>query len=119
MSRSGPTTITSDMPTPRRAPTEAAVPARRLGALLDENWRLKAQLTAAISDAQIDGWYAAGLAHGALGGKLLGAGNGGFLMFYAPAERHDEIAGALPGLQPVKFHFDRNGAQIVFFQPHE
>lgn len=90
-----------------------------VGALLDENWRLKAQLTAGISDAEIDGWYAAGLAHGALGGKLLGAGNGGFLLFYAPAERHDEIAGALPGLQPVKFHFDRNGAQIVFFQPHE
>jgi D-glycero-alpha-D-manno-heptose-7-phosphate kinase len=90
-----------------------------VGALLDENWRLKAQLTTGISDAEIDGWYAAGLAHGASGGKLLGAGNGGFLMFYAPAERHAEIAGALPGLQPVKFHFDRNGAQIVFFQPHE
>ncbi len=90
-----------------------------VGALLDENWRLKAQLTAGISDAEIDGWYATGLAHGALGGKLLGAGNGGFLMFHAPAERHAEIASELPGLQPVKFHFDRNGAQIVFFQPHE
>lgn len=90
-----------------------------VGALLDENWRLKSQLTTGISDAQIDGWYATGLNHGALGGKLLGAGNGGFLMFYAPVERHTEIARALPGLQPIKFHFDRNGAQIVFFQPHE
>ena len=90
-----------------------------VGALLDENWRLKAQLTAGISDAQIDGWYATGLNNGALGGKLLGAGNGGFLMFYAPVERHTEIARALPGLQPIKLHFDRNGAQIVFFQPHE
>jgi D-glycero-alpha-D-manno-heptose-7-phosphate kinase len=90
-----------------------------VGSLLDENWRLKAQLAAGISDAQIDGWYAAGMAHGALGGKLLGAGNGGFLMFYAPPEAHAAIAAALPGLLPVKFHFDRNGAQIVFFQPHE
>ena len=90
-----------------------------VGALLDENWRLKAQLTAGISDSQIDGWYATGLNNGALGGKLLGAGNGGFLMFYAPVERHTEIARALPGLQPIKLHFDRNGAQIVFFQPHE
>ena len=90
-----------------------------VGALLDENWRLKAQLTAGVSDAQIDGWYATGLNNGALGGKLLGAGNGGFLMFYAPVERHTEIARALPGLQPIKLHFDRNGAQIVFFQPHE
>lgn len=90
-----------------------------VGALLDENWRLKAQLTAGISDSQIDGWYATGLNNGASGGKLLGAGNGGFLMFYAPVERHTEIARALPGLQPIKLHFDRNGAQIVFFQPHE
>ena len=90
-----------------------------VGALLDENWRLKSQLTTGISDAQIDGWYATGLNNGALGGKLLGAGNGGFLMFYAPVERHTEIARALPGLQPIKLHFDRNGAQIVFFQPHE
>lgn len=87
------------------------------GAILDENWRLKAQLSAGISDPQIDGWYAAGLANGALGGKLLGAGNGGFMMFYAPPETHSRIIGALDMLEPVKFGFDRNGAQIVFYQP--
>jgi D-glycero-alpha-D-manno-heptose-7-phosphate kinase len=89
------------------------------GDLLDENWRLKAQLTAGISDPQIDGWYAAGMANGALGGKLLGAGNGGFMMFYAPPERHERITAALPDLQPAKFHFDSTGAQIVFYQPNE
>jgi D-glycero-alpha-D-manno-heptose-7-phosphate kinase len=88
-----------------------------LGQLLDENWRLKAQLAAGISDPQIDAWYMAGLSHGALGGKLLGAGNGGFIMFYAPKERHPEISAALPDLQPIKFRFDRTGAQIVFYQP--
>jgi D-glycero-alpha-D-manno-heptose-7-phosphate kinase len=88
-----------------------------LGDLLDENWRLKAQLTSGISDPQIDAWYAKGMANGALGGKLLGAGNGGFMMFYAPKDRHNQISSALPDLEPVKFRFDRTGAQIVFYQP--
>jgi len=88
-----------------------------LGDILDENWKLKAQLTSGISDSEIDGWYSAGMSHGARGGKLLGAGNGGFLMFHAPRERHDEIKKALPGLRPVTFHFEFNGAQIAFYQP--
>jgi D-glycero-alpha-D-manno-heptose-7-phosphate kinase len=87
------------------------------GSLLDENWRLKTQLTAGITDPQIDAWYATGMAHGALGGKLLGAGNGGFMMFYAPKEMHVQITAALSDLEPVKFRFDRTGAQIVFYQP--
>lgn len=87
------------------------------GSLLDENWRLKAQLSHGISDPQIDAWYEAGLLHGALGGKLLGAGNGGFMMFYAPPHTHEGIRAVLSDLQPVTFKFDRNGAQIVFYQP--
>jgi D-glycero-alpha-D-manno-heptose-7-phosphate kinase len=87
------------------------------GNLLDENWRLKAQLTSGITDPQIDAWYAAGMANGALGGKLLGAGNGGFIMFYALIERHPQITAALSDLKPVKFRFDRAGTQIVFYQP--
>lgn len=87
------------------------------GDLLDENWRLKTQLSAGISDPQIDAWYDTGLRHGALGGKLLGAGNGGFMMFYAPPHTHAGIRAALSDLQPVTFNFDRNGAQIVFYQP--
>lgn len=89
------------------------------GDLLDENWRLKSQLTSGISDPQIDSWYATGITNGALGGKLLGAGNGGFMMFFAPPERHAQITAALSNLQPVKFRFDRTGAQIVFYQPTE
>lgn len=87
------------------------------GAILDENWQLKTQLTAGISDPQIDNWYATGLANGAVGGKLLGAGNGGFIMFHAPPERHDKIKLALSSLESVKFRFDRSGAQIVHYQP--
>ena len=73
--------------------------------------------SAGITDPQIDAWYDSGMAHGALGGKLLGAGNGGFMMFYAPKERHAQIKAALSDLEPVKFRFDRTGAQIVFYQP--
>ena len=88
-----------------------------VGAILDENWRLKSQLTAGISDPEIDAWYRTGMARGALGGKLLGAGNGGFLMFFAPPQSHPEIVRSLSELQPVTFRFDRAGAQIVFYQP--
>ena len=87
------------------------------GAILDENWHLKTQLARGITDAQISAWYQAGIANGATGGKLLGAGNGGFIMFFAPPHTHQAITAALSGLQPVKFKADRNGAQIVFYQP--
>lgn len=89
------------------------------GTILDENWRLKAQLSTGITDPQIDAWYAAGMACGAKGGKLLGAGNGGFIMFFAPPHLHQAITMALSDLEPVKFRFDQNGAQIVFYQPTE
>ncbi|WP_205411445.1 galactokinase [Candidatus Fukatsuia symbiotica] len=89
------------------------------GQMLDENWRLKAQLANGVTDPQIDDWYQRGITHGALGGKLLGAGNGGFMMFFAPPEIHDPIKKAMGGLQSVKFRFDRNGTQIVFYQPSE
>ncbi|WP_159874895.1 GHMP kinase [Aquitalea denitrificans] len=89
------------------------------GELLNENWQLKTQLASGITDPQIDRWYQAGLRNGAHGGKLLGAGNGGFMMFFAPPHLHNAIRAALPELQEVKFNFDRNGAQIVFYQPSE
>jgi D-glycero-alpha-D-manno-heptose-7-phosphate kinase len=87
------------------------------GSILHENWKLKAQLTSGISDPQIDEWYRKGIQAGASGGKLLGAGNGGFIMFYASPEHHAKIKLALGELTPIKFGFDRNGAQIVFYSP--
>ena len=89
-----------------------------LGPILDENWRLKLQLAAGITDAQIDAWYATGMANGATGGKLLGAGAGGFLMFMAPAERQQALRDSLSELRQVDFRFDRAGTQIVFYQPN-
>jgi D-glycero-alpha-D-manno-heptose-7-phosphate kinase len=88
-----------------------------IGTILDENWCLKKQMSDGVSDGQIDEWYETGKSMGALGGKLLGAGKGGFLMFFAPPELHTRISRALPDLKPVTFRFDRTGAQIVFYQP--
>lgn len=90
-----------------------------VGTILHENWCLKRQISDGISDAQIDEWYAIGTANGARGGKLLGAGRGGFLMFVAPPDLHTRISRAIPELEPVKFRFDRTGAQIVFYQPED
>ena len=87
------------------------------GQILHENWVLKSQLTKGITDSEIDSWYSEGIKNGALGGKLLGAGNGGFIMFFAPPEKHDIITKSLTNLQRVKFKFDRNGSQIVHYQP--
>ena len=89
------------------------------GSILNENWRLKSQITSGITDPQIDEWYRKGIQAGATGGKLLGAGNGGFIMFYAPPESHDKIKNSLNGLKPIKFGFDRNGAQIMFYNPNK
>jgi D-glycero-alpha-D-manno-heptose-7-phosphate kinase len=86
------------------------------GEILDANWRLKREISAGITDPEIDDWYATALSNGALGGKLLGAGNGGFLMVYAPPDCHARIGQAL-GLEHVPVGFDRNGAQIVYYQP--
>ena len=84
------------------------------GELLDKNWQLKRQMTKDISDAQIDDWYNKGILAGATGGKLLGAGKGGFIMFFAPKEKHVNIMKALNDLKYVPFSFETSGSKIVF-----
>ena len=87
-----------------------------VGELLDKNWRLKSQLVSGISDIQIDDWYQRGIKAGAKGGKLLGAGYGGFLMFFVPLEKQANVIKALSDLKTIPFSFNNSGSEIVFNQ---
>ena len=85
----------------------------KLGQLLDDGWQLKRSLSSGISNPTVDAQYEAAKAAGAYGGKVTGAGGGGFLLFVHPPERRAEIASALPGLQYVPVGFSPEGSQIV------
>jgi len=85
----------------------------RFGGLLHDAWLLKKQLATRISDAHIDDLYARAREAGAIGGKILGAGGGGYLLLFCPFERKHTIAAAMvkAGAQPVGFSFDERGLQ--------
>jgi D-glycero-alpha-D-manno-heptose-7-phosphate kinase len=85
------------------------------GEMIHEGWLLKKSLTGGITTDVIDGWYEKARHAGAVGGKLLGAGAGGFLMFFAPPERHDAIERALK-LRRIDLRFDSQGSRIIFVQ---
>jgi D-glycero-alpha-D-manno-heptose-7-phosphate kinase len=87
-----------------------------LGELLHANWMEKRRLASGISNPTIDHWYETARAHGAIGGKILGAGGGGFLLLYAPVERHEDICRALPELRPISFHFEPQGSKHIFVE---
>ena len=83
------------------------------GRLLHESWQLKRGLSNLISTSDIDGMYEAALKAGALGGKLLGAGGGGFLLVYADPSRHEAVKAALKHLLHVPFKFENEGTQVI------
>jgi len=83
------------------------------GELLEENWQLKKRLNGEVSNPLIDEWYGKAKKAGAIGGKICGAGGGGFLLFYAPQDKHSEITRALQ-LKPVDFSFEPKGSEIVY-----
>jgi D-glycero-alpha-D-manno-heptose-7-phosphate kinase len=84
------------------------------GALLHEHWEHKRRRSGGMSNPQIDEWYELGLRNGALGGKLVGAGGGGFLMFYAEEHRRLRAAMSRAGLEEVRFRFDFEGTKVLF-----
>jgi len=86
-----------------------------MGHLLHENWLLKKQLTSGISNPKIEELYERGLKAGALGGKILGAGGGGFLLFYAPAKAHKKLKAELSELFQLHFLFDHSGSRITYY----
>lgn len=88
------------------------------GKLLNENWQYKRKLSDKVTTPEIDQIYEAAMSAGALGGKLLGAGGGGFLMFFARPEQHAAIREKLKGLIYVPIKFDTSGSKIVMYQPN-
>jgi D-glycero-alpha-D-manno-heptose-7-phosphate kinase len=88
------------------------------GKLLHESWKLKRSLTDNISTSEIDNIYEIALRAGAIGGKLLGAGGGGFMIIFAPPEVQQRIKARLMGLLLVPFRFENGGSQVIFYQPN-
>ena len=89
------------------------------GRMLDYTWQLKRQTGSAVSTNSIDELYAKGISAGALGGKLLGAGGGGFLVFYVQPERQDEVRLAMHDLLYVPFQFENGGTRVIHYTPED
>jgi len=81
--------------------------------LMDVHWQRKKARSAGMSNNHINEWYDYAMANGALGGKLIGAGGGGFLMFYAADKRKLRHAMREKGLQEVRFRFDFEGTKVI------
>ena len=90
---------------------------RAFGELLHEAWEIKRGLSPAVSNPQIEEFYATARAAGAIGGKLLGAGGGGFMLLFVPPGRQDAVRHALGRFIHVPFKFEFSGSQIIFFDP--
>ena len=87
------------------------------GRLLDKTWKLKRQTGGAITTDSIDGLYERGISAGALGGKLLGAGGGGFLVFYVQPEKREAVMTKMKDLLYVPFRFEDAGTQVIHYTP--
>lgn len=90
---------------------------REFGRLLDCTWKLKRGISKGISIDSIDSLYDKALAEGATGGKLLGAGGGGFLLFYVEPEYQEHIKKVLSQLMYVPFEFENEGTQVIYYSP--
>ncbi|MCX6044212.1 MAG: GHMP kinase [Chloroflexi bacterium] len=84
------------------------------GQLLDQSWQLKKQLASKISNNTIDDLYNAARKAGALGGKITGAGGGGFLLLYCPPAKQDSVRAALSNLTELSFNLERDGSKVIF-----
>ena len=87
------------------------------GRLLDHTWQLKKQTGRAVSTSGIDELYEKGIKAGATGGKLLGAGGGGFLIFYVPQDYRDAVMEAMGDLMYIPFRFENGGTRVIHYTP--
>ncbi len=90
---------------------------RAFGDLLDESWQLKRSISDAVSTATVDEIYARARAAGAIGGKLLGAGGGGFMLLFVEPAKRAAVSAALGDYLQIPFRFERSGSRIVLFEP--
>jgi D-glycero-alpha-D-manno-heptose-7-phosphate kinase len=89
------------------------------GRILHENWILKQKLASQITNAEINTIYDTGLRAGASGGKLLGAGGGGFMLFYCEKNKQQQLIDALKPLEKYDFAFEREGSKVIYFADEE
>lgn len=87
------------------------------GELLNSAWEAKRSLSSNISNSVVDEYYARAQENGAIGGKLIGAGGGGFLLLFVPPSAQERVRGELSELLHVPFGFSRQGSQIIFYEP--
>jgi D-glycero-alpha-D-manno-heptose-7-phosphate kinase len=80
---------------------------------MHEHWQYKKRRASGMTNQEVDHWYEVGLANGAVGGKLVGAGGGGFLMFYTEDRMHLRHAMTELGLREVRFRFDYEGSKVL------
>ena len=89
------------------------------GRLLDYTWKLKRGISDAVSTDLIDAIYCRAIRAGALGGKLLGAGGGGFLLFYVEPDKRENVLQELQDLLYVPFSFENDGTQVIYFKAED
>lgn len=99
--------------------TDAHSDLNEFGRLLDYTWKLKRGISAGISTDSIDAIYQKAIVAGATGGKLLGAGGGGFLLFYVEQDKQPQVMNALQDLLYVPFEFENDGTQVVYFKAED
>lgn len=97
--------------------TDRQTDLNEFGRMLDHTWKLKRQTGNAISTSDIDLLYEKGMKAGALGGKLLGAGGGGFLVFYVEPDKQDNVKNAMDNLLHIPFQFEDGGTQVIHYTP--
>lgn len=99
--------------------TDKNISLNEFGKLLDYTWKLKREISGGISTDSIDEQYAKAMNAGALGGKLLGAGGGGFLLFYVPLEKQADVKNALKDQMCVPFKFENDGTKIIYYSAED
>lgn len=95
-----------------------AIPVTEIGRMLRETWALKRELADTVTNPEVDGIYDAAMAAGALGGKLLGAGGGGFMLLFVEPHLQQSVRNRLSRLKEVQFDIDTSGSKIVVYEPN-